>query len=236
MTTLLFMLNRSDKICAEINEIINDYIKFIKPYDGMPITHKDFPKYTLYNHYTIISDAILRYAPNGSQYQKNVKKFNDTIDIREISEVNKAVGGCLNILNALKTAYAKNFLNSIESTINNEIFDDFLEMAEHFLESGDQYKCPAAFLIGGVLEEHLRKLAIKNDIPIKNDDEKYRKAEALNVDLKKSGVYDLNAQKTVTSLLDIRNNADHAHWDKIKKENVDLMLQHVKLLIKQYPA
>ena len=136
----------------------------------------------------------------------------------------------------MRHAFVKEYFDTIEGHINNEVFADFLSMAENFLENSEQYKHPAAFLIGGVLEEHLRKLSIKNQITILKADGKFRSAEDLNSDLKKANVYDLNEQKAITSWLGIRNDADHAHWDKYSKEKVEVMLKDVRRLIKQYPA
>lgn len=230
------MNDRSKHVIKEINEIIDDYNKFITPHIGKGIFAKGFPTYGLYNHYTIISDAILRYSPYGSQYQINVKKFNSGLDISEVRDVNNAVQACLHILIGLRHAFVKDYFDTIEGQINNEVFADFLSMAENFLENSEQYKHPAAFLIGGVLEEHLRKLSIKNQITILKADGKFRSAEDLNSDLKKANVYDLNEQKAITSWLGIRNDADHAHWDKYSKEKVEVMLKDVRRLIKQYPA
>ncbi|MFA6225927.1 MAG: hypothetical protein WC620_07100, partial [Methanoregula sp.] len=89
------------------------------------------------------------------------------------------------ILRGLRLAYAENLLQSVEELIHGAIFQDFLEMAEYFLSQGDQYKHPAAFLIGGVLEEHLRKVAIKNEILTVKDNGQFRRAEDLNMDIRK---------------------------------------------------
>jgi len=230
------MKDRSKHVINEIDKIIIDYKNFITPYIGQEVLSEGFPRNALYTHYTLISDALLRYSLHGSQYQTIVKKFNEEIDITNIRQVNKALIAFVNILIALKQAYEKDYFDTIEGQINNEVFADFLSMAENFLENSEQYKHPAAFLIGGVLEEHLRKLAIKNQIAIFKKDGKFRSAGDLNADLKKADAYDLNEQQAITSWLGIRNDADHAHWDKYSKEKVEVMLKDVRRLIKQYPA
>jgi len=63
-------------------------------------------------------------------------------------------------------------------------------MADHLLDSG--YKDPAAVICGSVLEEHLRQLCIKNNIPIevkKNGKMKPINADQLNADLAKQNIY-----------------------------------------------
>ena len=59
-------------------------------------------------------------------------------------------------LKALRADYDAGRLQSCQELIHADLFSDFLEMAEHFLEN--EYKDPAAVMAGGVLEEHLRKL------------------------------------------------------------------------------
>jgi len=67
-------------------------------------------------------------------------------------------------LRALRADYVDGYMQSIVELIHAEVFADFLEMADHLVGQG--YKDPAAVLAGSVLEEHLRKLCIKNGIPI----------------------------------------------------------------------
>lgn len=85
--------------------------------------------------------------------------------------------------------FEKGFFKTINKLITSDIFADFLEMTEYFLSQGDLYKHPATFLFGGVLEEHLRKLAIKNEISTINDNGQPWPAEDLNMDLIKNGVF-----------------------------------------------
>ena len=73
-------------------------------------------------------------------------------------------------------------------------------MAEYLLKEG--YKDPAAVLVGGVLEEHLRKLCLKNNITaIDPKDGKPRKSSVLNDDIAKAKIYDRLEQKSVTAWL-----------------------------------
>lgn len=50
----------------------------------------------------------------------------------------------------------------------------------------------------------------------------------MNADLAKANVYDKLVQKRITGLADIRNNADHGHFDKFKREDVEDMVKWVK--------
>ncbi|MBN2735257.1 MAG: hypothetical protein JXQ82_10455, partial [Methanomicrobiaceae archaeon] len=229
-------LEKQKEIIKQMEDVYNQYSNFTKKNVNRDIFSKNFPISSLYLHYTALADTILQFAPKESQYYINVKKIEREINLMDLKAINNATIFCSSILVALRNAYIKGYLYTVEEQINAGIFVDFLEMAEQFLEYGDQYIHPAAFLIGGVLEEHLRKLAIKNDILITKENEKYRKAEELNTELRNNGVYDLNEQKSITSWLGLRNDADHAHWDNYSKEKVQVMLMDVKRIIKQYPA
>lgn len=99
-------------------------------------------------------------------------------------------------------------------------------MASHLLDEG--YKDPAAVMIGGVLEEHLRQLCLKNDIAIstlsqRDNKELPKKADRMNSDLAGAGVYNKLYQKSVISWLDLRNKAAHAEYDEYDILQVRLM-------------
>ena len=130
------------------------------------------------------------------------------------------------ILSAVREELAGGWLNTTRGLVSAEIFSDFLEMAQYLLEEG--YKDPAAVVAGSVLEEHLRQLCQKHDIPTavtKQDRPQPKKADALNADLAKEQVYNKLDQKNVTAWLDLRNKAAHGKYQEYTKEQVSLMLQ-----------
>jgi hypothetical protein len=141
------------------------------------------------------------------------------------------------IIRALKRDVEAGHLAELSEIVHASLFSDFLEMADHLLEQG--YKDPAAVLAGGVLEEHLRQLCVKNGISLaeatRTGSVKPRRAESLNEALGKS-VYNLLQQKTVTAWLDLRNKAAHAQYADYTKEQVQLLSAGLKNFIAQYPA
>ncbi len=106
-------------------------------------------------------------------------------------------------------------------------------MASYLLDEG--YKDPAAVLIGGVLEEHLRKLCIKYGISIE-ENYKPKKADKINSDLSKEKVYSKLDQKSITAWLDLRNKAAHGKYDEYSKKQVLLMLEGVRKFISRNTA
>lgn len=134
----------------------------------------------------------------------------------------------IGILEVIRDEIAGGWLVPLRELLTAEIFSDFLEMAEHYLDLG--HKDPAAVMIGSVLEEHLRKLATRNDITLtyeKDGRQVPKKADTLNAELAKAEAYNKLDQKSVTMWLDLRNHAAHGKYDQYTAEQVQLMLQGV---------
>ena len=142
----------------------------------------------------------------------------------------KNVEKSLEILRVIREEFESGFFFlNLRGLIEGEIFSDYLEMAEHLLEQG--YKDAAAVIIGSTLENHLRQLCSANSIDTKRKDNRGRlvpkKADQLNSELAKKGVYNRLDLKNVTAWLDLRNNAAHGNYDEYSQEHVSLMLSGV---------
>jgi len=151
-------------------------------------------------------------------------EFEKTTNNHYLANLAAGVG----IMIAIKEEIAGGWLTTYKSLVASEIFSDFIEMAEHLLDQG--YKDPAAVVLGSVLEEHIRQLCIKSKVEIKAEVKGKmlpRKADTMNADLVKAGVYNLLDQKSVSSWLDLRNKAAHGNYTEYSKEQVNLMLQGI---------
>ena len=98
-------------------------------------------------------------------------------------------------------------------------------MTEGLLDA--KYKYAAAVMIGGVLEEHLRRLCIKNNMATTNEkDGKVvaKKADTMNSKLASAAVYNKLDQKWVTTALDHRNKAAHGHYGDYDDDQVRAIL------------
>lgn len=151
--------------------------------------------------------------------------FKDTCNAPHPGNVERGRG----ILTSIKTEIEKGWLVELKTIVSAEIFSDFLEMAKYFLDEG--YKDPAAVMLGSVLEENLRQIAQKKLVEItfinNNGDTRPKKADTLNADLTKAGVYNILDQKQVTAWLDLRNKAAHGEYEKYDKSQVELMYQGI---------
>jgi len=171
---------------------------------------------------TAMSAAIDRFSPPGSRYTENLKEPLKKYAVDNSYLIKMLFG----VLKALREDYASGGLQSIQELIHGDVFSDFLEMAQHLLD--ESYKDPAAVLAGGVLEEHLRKLCLKNGISTQKVDGSPKKSDALNSELAAGNAITKLDQKNVTAWLGLRNSAAHGNYTNYTKDQVALLISGVR--------
>lgn len=179
---------------------------------------------------TKMSSTIIQLSPPNSIYRTEVHDFNRIFH----SKWHYALNGLMGILYALRHDYQSGYLKTFYEIVHADIFSNFLDMGDYLLEEG--YKDATAIVVSGVLEQHLRNLCSKNDIPLVNEKNKPLKASVMNDSLSSKSVYSKTDQKTVLSWLSIRNDAAHGNYENYEKEQVLLMLQGVRDFISRNPA
>jgi len=160
-------------------------------------------------------------------YKKDSPFFQEFDKSTNNSHPENAKSG-IEILKAIKGEIEGGWIFTLRGIVSSDIFADFLEASEHLLQEG--YKDAAAVMIGGVLEQNLRELCLKNGIGTTESRKGVpvaKKADRLNQDLAKADIYGKLDQKNVTAWLGLRNNAAHANYGEYTKEQVDLMLENV---------
>ncbi|MCP5108662.1 MAG: HEPN domain-containing protein [bacterium] len=173
---------------------------------------------------TSTQNLLARVMGQDSEHYKN---FTKRVDKHlTYSPVNSAQG----ILKAAKDDYEHEQLFKIRQLVEAEVFDDFLEQAEHLFKSG--YYQPAAVICGCVLEDGLRKLCERNGIDIGSKP----KLDKMNADLAKAGIYTKLVQKKITHLAELRNKAAHGQWDQFHKNDVEEMLSAARRIMEEYFA
>lgn len=143
----------------------------------------------------------------------------------------------LAIVRIIRDEIAGGWLFTVRGLVAAEVFADFLEMAEHLLESG--YKDPAAVMGGSVLEEHIRQLCNKHAIAIdeeKNGKQIPKKADRLNAELASATAYSKLDQKQITAWLDLRNNAAHGNYNAYTNEQVSQLLAGITNFMVRVPT
>ena len=131
----------------------------------------------------------------------------------------------LGILGAASEDVEQGHLTSLQDMAVADVFSDFLDQADHLLVHG--YSAPAASLAGAVLENGLRSLAERNEIPVKPRDD----LSALNSKLAGKTVYNRLRQKQVAVWIDVRNAADHGRFDEFTDDDVADVVKGVRNLL-----
>lgn len=179
---------------------------------------------------TKLSSTISRLSPNKSVYRSQASDF---IGIFHSNHA-YALNGLMGIMFALRHDFQTGHLKSFHEMVQADIFSNFLDMADYLLEEG--YKDAAAVIIGGILEQHLRNLSLKNNMLTVNDNNKPLKASTMNDALSVKSVYSKTDQKNILAWLSVRNDAAHGNYGNYEKKQVSLMLQGVRDFISRNPA
>lgn len=119
-------------------------------------------------------------------------------------------------------------LFELRALIEADVFDDFLEQAEHLHSAG--YHPAAAVIAGCVLEDALRRLSHKYSVKLSPKP----KLDQMNADLAKAGAYSKLVQKRVTALADLRNKAAHGEWNDFNSSDVDEMIKGVRRFVEDH--
>jgi hypothetical protein len=162
---------------------------------------------------TRASNLVRRACGENSAHRRELESIGT-----ESLELPKVVG----VLEAAKADFEGGFLFDLKALVEAEILGDFLDQATALIAAG--HHVAAASLTGAVLEDTLRKMSDAAEIPFPAS----TKIDSLNIELAKAAIYDKLTQKQITAWADIRNNADHGHFDKVKKADVDDMIKWVQ--------
>ena len=136
----------------------------------------------------------------------------------------------LAILRRVRDDYAKGYLKDLRELAAAEVFGDFLDMADHLHTNG--YHIPAASIAGAVLGDSLRRLHLKHIGQWKGDSS----ISKLNDALRKAEVYRQAMWRQIQAWGDIRNDADHGHFDKVDDQQVKLMVPGIRDFIARHES
>lgn len=211
------ILQRIDQLVEKGEQAKNHYIP--SPPNVLGAGHIDHSIYNEWKNNT--ENLIVKIAGENSHYYKN---FREVVKNPWPEHVQSGIG----ILKALKDDMQAGFLLEIKELVIAELFTDFLDMANHLLEAG--YKDPSASLVGAVLEDGLRKIALKNSVEVKTSDD----IGSLNTKLGDKEVYNRLVQKQIQAWKAVRDSADHGKFNEYKKEDVDAMLQGIQRFLTEY--
>ena len=216
----------TETVLKQIDEMLKQYENYSPRADSYG---EDQNKSGTAEVITRLKSTIDRLAAAPSPYRESADALLKQYGVTNSYSIRFLIG----ILKALRADYAAGYLHTVESLIQADIFADFLEMADYLL--AQNYKDPAAVIVGSVLEEHLRKLCSKHGIAVSSGTSP-KKADALNAELCAAEAYSKLDQKNVTAWLDLRNKAAHGHYDQYTQQQVELLSQSVRDFLTRNPA
>ena len=213
MTTEELIKQQFDRLVEEGNEILR-----ASGWDGHQLRRST----SLEDYYRFRTQALNLVRRSCGENSDHYLALRRIANEKTTSTNSYYLASCLGILQAAQRDFVSGLLFDMRTLISAEVLGDFIEQSEVLLEAG--YYVPAASLAGAVLEDMLRKLCEKHGIAIPHS----TKIDSLNATLAKAGVYNKLVQKRITALADIRNNADHGHFDKFRKTDVEDMVKWVR--------
>ncbi len=176
----------------------------------------------LFQHWRTASlSAILQTFTDQHPYYQT---FNFEVTRGYLREVDAGLG----VLNAAKAEIDGGWLAKITTLIEADIFTDFLDMSDHLLNN--HYFIPAASLIGAVLEDGLRRIASEHSILLDPNES----ISKLNDKLRKANIYNQMIWRQVSVWGDLRNYADHGHFNQFQESDVIELLREVRAFLSQY--
>ena len=219
-----------------MSDLTNEYLEQIKAvlneYEALPKGPDPDDTYALEKERlnTLCRAVVHRIAPD-SPYTTELSKLQGASNMYLIPKI-------VGVVEALQADLKAGYLKTISELIHSEVFGDYLEMADHLLES--EYKDAAAVMSGSTLEAHLRQLCqkfgVETEVADGEGNLRPKKADRMNSELTKAKAYSKLDQKSVTAWLDLRNKAAHGKYDEYDLKQVALLTQSVRDFISRNPA
>lgn len=183
---------------------------------------------------TMMHACVLRWAPSNSAYVAAAKRTAQ-LDGHPDSD---PIGEYSATLRALRADIDADQLRTFVERVRADLFTDLMAQGEYL--NGEGYRRAAAVLAGGVLEEHLRLLATRHRIALRNAKGDSVKASFLNDQLMSTAsAYGKSDHSFVSGWLKMRNDAAHgvAGFETTYDENdVRRMMEGIQAFIAKYPA
>ncbi|MFI9102290.1 hypothetical protein ACIGXA_17365 [Streptomyces fildesensis] len=176
---------------------------------------------------TRMEAAIERVSPPGSAYFKEMEKAR-TVGLQDRVDIVRST------VIALRDDLRAGYLSTIVELVHADLYSDYLEMADGLL--GTRHKDAAAVITGTSLEVHVRALCVKHGVDIEQPNGAPKKADVMNADLKRAGVYETLQQKHITAWMDLRNKAAHGDYSAYDEHQVRLFIDGVRGFMLKYPA
>lgn len=218
-------------LTAQLQQILDDYgaLAANSRHDDL----SDLPKHERQALVTRSVAAVHRISGSRSAYADEIQRLLTTLQ-----HLHMHTTSVIGVVQALLVDMKAGYIQSLVDLVHAETFADFLDMAQHLLDTG--YKDAAAVVAGSALEAHLRTLCAKAKIATEQTKADGgvapKKADTMNADLVAATAYSKLDQKSVTAWLGLRNNAAHGKYGEYQAEQVALMVAGIRDFVARTPA
>lgn len=212
------------QLLKRIEELLNQGQSVVRPYSDDDYWTRDVVQAQAWM--ASAANTILQVAPLGSFFRAEIDRLttdpqlSNGIPIRVLQKVQ-------GVLRSVQTEAQNGLLAKLEYQAFATAFDDFLDHASHFHKSGKVKE--SAILVSTVLEDTLKRVAVKNDI-----DTAGLSLEPLIDELTRVGVFTPVKAKRMKSYSGVRNSALHAEWDKLDLKDIGDVIEGVRELLDSY--
>jgi hypothetical protein len=171
-------------------------------------------------------NAIQQVAPPGSFFLQELDRLvaNDEL---KAGIPQTTIEKVLGVLQSVHEEAKAGLLVKLEDQVVATAFDDFLDHAAEYHKGGKLKE--AAVLASAVLEDTLKRIAVKNQL-----DPQGMSLDPLIDELSKRDVLSQVKAKRVKSFSTVRNHALHAEWEKLDIKEVGLQIAGVRALLDEY--
>ncbi|MBI4223030.1 MAG: hypothetical protein HY607_10170, partial [Planctomycetes bacterium] len=197
-----------DIICERFNELLKEGADLVQKLPKDPykqrVSNEEIPRYQSW--LSSVSNLIRVVTKEDSYFSEECTRLitNEHMSSGIPPQIIQKMQG---LLSSAKEEWSKGLLRKIEYVISAATFDDFLDHAAKYHKANK--KSEASVLASAVLEDTMKKVALKNGI--KTDK---LSLENLIEDLVKKDIFTLVKSKRVKGYVAVRNQALHAEWDK----------------------
>lgn len=172
------------------------------------------------------ANAVLQVAPPGSVFRVEIDRLTTHEELRS-GVPHHVLEKILGLLMSVREEAKHGLLAKLEYQVFATAFDDFLDHASDFHKSGKTKE--SAILVSVVLEDTLKRVAIKNGISPSG-----LSLDPLIDEIAKAGVITPVKAKRMKSYSAVRNAALHAEWEKLDLKDIGDAIDGVRELLNNY--
>jgi hypothetical protein len=189
--------------------------------EGMSVTYwSKIPEHELRAFRTAAAATVERLVGRQSEFYKHLPQGDE-----DLQSSKSLVEGALGVILSLRDAVDRDLLVRVEQRVRSNTYDDFLTQAQELLAAKPSYHVAAMVLVGGVLEDQLRKMCAARSIQWKGKDGMSAYNDALKEVAHPQAVW-----RRVQVVADNRNAAAHGGDDaaKLRRDAVEDDLRWVR--------